>query len=45
MNKNINISSNCFSWSRANQVMDHGRGFEAVSILDPKQYTGSPGIS
>ena len=44
MNKNINIS-NCFSWSRANQVTDHGRELVATSILDPKQYTGSPGIS
>lgn len=40
----INIS-NCFSWSRANQVMNHGRELVAGMILDPKQYTGSPGIS
>jgi hypothetical protein len=44
MNNNINIS-NCFSWPTANQMMNHGRELAALSILDPKQYTGSPGIS
>jgi hypothetical protein len=44
MKTNINIS-NCFSWSRTNQVMNHGRELVLATILDPKQYTGSPGIS
>lgn len=40
----INIS-NCFSWPSVNQVMNHGRELATLSILDPKQYTGSPGVS